>query len=97
MPKSTIEQAEEHCKGIGARLPGKEDFVRLKEFLGGESEIGYIPQILPNLSGNRFWSSSVPHSSTYFAFDFHGSDGHIGYYYRYYDYRSVRCVIGSAW
>ncbi len=66
-------QANSYCKSIAAELPSKEEFVRLREYMGAhhgndenynrvgaEIKPGYTPQVLPNLSEkNYFWTSSI--------------------------------------
>ena len=96
-------QASTYCESIGATLPSREDFVRLREYMGARSGTyeGYTPQVLPNFTrndggetyGNSFWSSSVHPDDSNGAYAFGGRYGAIGLYYRYYDYDgAVRCV-----
>ncbi|MCC7442440.1 MAG: hypothetical protein IT285_12460 [Bdellovibrionales bacterium] len=96
-------QATEYCQNRGGQLPSREDFVRLREYMGARSGTyeGYTPQVLPNLTrnvngstySNYFWSSSVHPDVSYVAYDFGGRHGYIDYYYRYYvDDGAVRCV-----
>ena len=96
--------AIDYCKSIGADLPSREDFVRLREYMGakpGRSD-GYAPQILPNLTytdkgetySRYFWSSSVRPDFSNSAYVFNGRLGDFDTGYRSYDvyYLSVRCV-----
>jgi len=95
--------ATDYCKSIGAELPSREDFIRLREYMGAKSgsDEGYTAQVLPNLTytekgqvnSRYFWSSSVHPDHSYYAYDFGGRFGYIGYYNRSFDnYYSVRCV-----
>lgn len=61
-------QAEKYCQNIGAELPSRGDFARLRSYMGAteDSSTGYSPQILPHLSlgpsveeAYRFWTSSI--------------------------------------
>ena len=61
----TPQAAAEACKRIGARLPTIEEFDQFARYLGADSPMGYDPHsvtdkkdLLPELSGNSFWSSS---------------------------------------
>ena len=96
-------QATEYCQSLGAQLPSREDFVRLREYMGARSGTyeGYSPQVIPNLTRNEggrtysnyFWSSSVPPDVSDYGYHFHGRDGDIGYAARYYDDDgAVRCA-----
>lgn len=89
--------ATQYCENKGASLPTREDFLRLRRYLGYHTGDGYSSlatdgkDILPGLSGKWFWSSSVhPYGSDY-AYFFSGSRGVM-----YYDHRvskiAVRCV-----
>ena len=94
-------QATEYCQSLGAQLPSREDFVRLREYMGARSGTyeGYSPQVIPNLTRNEgggtysnyFWSSSVPPDVSDYGYHFHGRDGAFGYVSRdYVFYGAVR-------
>ncbi|MBI1860437.1 MAG: DUF1566 domain-containing protein [Deltaproteobacteria bacterium] len=94
--------ADQYCKSIGAELPSREDFVRLREYMGAKSGTydGYAPQVLPNLTdskgtSNFFWSSSIhPDYPDDVASTFNGHSGRIGYGGRdHANVHSVRCVV----
>ena len=94
--------AVDYCKNIGAELPSREDFVRLREYMGAKAGTndGYAPQVLPNLTdakgnSNYFWSSSSVHPDySIFAYDFNGRSGYIDNFYRdNANDNSVRCVV----
>jgi hypothetical protein len=87
-------QATEYCQSIGAQLPSREDFTRLREYMGAQSGTyrGYTPQILPGLADNWYWSSSVHPDYSYYAYDFSGNYGDVGFDYRSF-YDAVRCVV----
>lgn len=87
--------AKEYCESIGARLPSIEEFVRLREYMGARPGIyeGYRAQVLPNLSGYWFWSSSVYPSFAERVYAFSGVNGNIELNYRN-NYIMVRCVVG---
>ncbi len=78
LPEGTL-GAKEYCKSIGARLPSKEEFIRLREYMGAQSGTheGYSAQVLPNLSGYWFWSSSVDQFTLGEAYRFEGRSGEI--------------------
>ena len=101
-------QAPTYCESIGARLPSRADFARLRGYMGAttaaseSSGSGYTPQVLPNLYrtadglsvGNYFWSSSVHPDFSYEAYYFVGRSGVIYNYYRsFYSNVAVRCVV----
>ena len=51
------QEATDHCRDIGGRLPSEEDFRYLIAAMGGRS--AYAPQVLPHLDGGfLYWSSS---------------------------------------
>lgn len=93
LPNRTL-GAKEYCERIGARLPSREEFTRLREYMGAQSgtDRGYSPQVLPNLSDRWFWSSSVYPNVSDVAYFFYGRYGYIYNYYRKYNY-AVRCVV----
>ena len=80
-------QATEYCQSLGAQLPSREDFVRLREYMGARSGTyeGYSPQVIPNLTRNEggrtysnyFWSSSVHPGASGLAYVFDGRRGGI--------------------
>jgi hypothetical protein len=94
--------ATNYCTSIGARLPTRDEFVRLRDLMGATSRAGfsdarvsgYSPQILPNLDNldkNWFWSASSPPGYRDDFYNFGGSEGDIfisGKELRY----AVRCV-----
>jgi len=92
--------ATDYCKSIGADLPSKEDFIRLREYMGAKSPgfDGYTPQVLPNLTHTenkayirQFWSSSNHlHVSNYY-YAMNGANGGFGF--DYHTYAAVRCVV----
>ncbi|MBI3296016.1 MAG: hypothetical protein HYZ71_14920 [Deltaproteobacteria bacterium] len=92
--------ADKHCKGIGAELPSREAFVRLRGYMGAKSGTydGYVPQVLPNLTDSKgnpnfFWSSVLPDNSNYACY-FNGRNGFIGFFNRDdANVNSVRCVV----
>ncbi len=96
--------ATEYCKSIGAELPSRDDFLRLREYLGAKPGIfgyeGYEPG-LPNLiymeggksQSRYYWSSDIVGSYTKNAYAFYGINGELKPRYRsLVDYSSVRCV-----
>jgi hypothetical protein len=85
--------ASRYCASIDARLPTKEEFIRLRNWMGAQpgTFLGYSPQILPHLSGTWFWSSSVTPGLPYSADYFDGNQGKVGFGY-YVTLSSVRCV-----
>lgn len=86
--------ATDYCTSMGLRLPTREEFIQLREYMGARFEYfgDYRPQVLPNLSGHWFWSSSVnPNGSE--AYVLWGTSG--GVYYESRNYKSAfRCVAG---
>ena len=91
--------AKEYCESIGARLPSKEEFTQLREYMGARTGTpkGYShhdDKILPNLKNHWFWSSSVYPDNACSAYDFYGTDGVIYYGNRVNDGDAVRCVVG---
>jgi len=88
--------------GRGVYLPRREDFVRLREYMGARSGTyeGYTPQVLPNLTRNEddrtysnyFWSSSVHPDDSNYAYDFTLRYGDIYNDNRDDDDGTVRCV-----
>ena len=95
-------KATAYCASIGARLPSKEEFTQLREYMGAKAKAGtnneyshHNGKILPNLRGYQFWSSSLnPTSPIFFAFGFNGSNGDLNDMYHLIsgDY-AVRCVV----
>ncbi len=88
--------AEEYCESIGARLPLKEEFTRLREYMGAQPGTleGYShhdDKVLPNLKNYWFWSSSLyPNNSVaYFFFGNYGGIGSGGLSFK----GAVRCVV----
>jgi len=75
--------AIDKCKVIEGRLPSKDDFER--------GEVNGIREVLPNMKGHWFWSSSVRPSGSDLAYVFNGNNGVIDYFSRNFDF-SVRCV-----
>ncbi len=99
-------QATEYCQSLGAQLPSRADFARLRGYMGATTATsenagtGYTPQVLPHLTrqvdgrpwSNFFWSSFHPDYSG-FAYGFGGRVGVIGVRDRAYEYAGrVRCV-----
>lgn len=89
--------AKEYCESLGLRLPTREELEQLGLYMGATrkddgqySFEGFKPQVLPNLNGVYFWSSS-DYSSADYAFLFTGSTGKLEGGYRYYKF-AVRCV-----
>lgn len=97
--------ATNYCASIGARLPSKAEFTRLREYMGGLSRTDgdeegysderYSAQVLSSFSDDFFWSSSVnPNTSdrldAFFAFN--SLSGRISYFYRH-RFNAVRCVV----
>lgn len=91
--------AKEYCESISARLPSKEEFTRLREYMGAQpgTPEGYSHhhnKVLPNLSGYWFWSSSVDPNNSDYAYFFYGGYGDIDHDLRnYFNYGAVRCVV----
>jgi len=93
--------ATDYCAGIGAKLPSKEHFIRLGQYMGAKlgGKEGYIAQpVIANLvTSTTSWSSSFstypsPSSAQNFPYTFDGQWGDITDHYRYHEY-SVRCVV----
>lgn len=97
-------QAIEYCHKIGAELPNDQDFIQLRQYMGGKktSEEGYKPQVLPHLTyvdssgvelGYFYWSSTILHNES-LANGFFSHSGRVDY-----DERNnvstnhVRCVV----
>lgn len=100
--------ALEYCASIGAELPTREDFGRLRGYMGATTAAtayqgtGYTPQVLPNLTrvengqthSNNFWSSSVRPDDSDDAYYFDGRYGLIDDGYRGVSSGvAVRCVV----
>ncbi len=73
----------------GIYLMSKEEWDVIEADLGYQ-ESRYIPQILPKLRGEMFWTSSGKPNSTFRGFIFYGSEGHVGYE-NHNNRRTVRC------
>jgi len=100
--------ATEYCKSIGAKLPSKEDFIRLREYFGAlpGSDKGYFPQVLPHLTyleqgktvrGYALWSSSfLPYDLDHVSI-FNSYYGEFDHYYRHWVgyHNPVRCVVSG--
>ena len=86
------QHASSHCESIGAQLPSREDFARLRGYMGATTEAseyfggtGYKPQVLPNLYrihrgrpvSINFWSA-LAQSDSALADVFYGRRGDIG-------------------
>lgn len=98
--------AKAYCESIGATLPSRDDFVRLRKYMGATTEdsnyegTGYTPQVLPNLTrqqdglavSNYFWSSSVHPAWSNGAYSFVGRYGGFDYFNRNNLDLAVRCV-----
>ncbi len=100
-------QASTYCESIGAQLPSREDFARLRGYMGATTAAseyagrGYTPQVLPNLYriaegrsvSNFFWSSLVRPDLSHYAYYFFGRTGGIYSVYRLFaGSLAVRCV-----
>ena len=115
--------AESYCENIGAQLPSgylenlngtngfpdrDSDFVRLRQYLGGqptpglEGPKGYKPQFLPNLAERGrgeiwdrfFWTSSTHYDNPRVNYVFRGKKGgFVGYFRDHAEMVSVRCVV----
>jgi hypothetical protein len=88
--------ADAFCRGLGdgARLPTREEYVALGTAMGYPNR--YNPDMIADMRGNWFWSSSVPPRSPGYEADPHaatldGSRGGIVYQSLRYEL-SVRCV-----
>lgn len=93
--------AADYCASIGARLPSDSDFVRLREYMGARGEPGhpsrgYSPQILPNLSGYRFWSSSPRDGPEGTIIYFDGSTSSFDFHFPSLKH-AVRCIAWPRW
>jgi hypothetical protein len=99
-------EATEYCHGIGAELPSREDFERLRSYMGAsaDSPVNYVPQVLPSLyhnvdgrpEGYVFWSTWVMNPDyPDRAYLFNGFYGDFRQNVRVYSYRdvAVRCVL----
>ena len=91
-------RASEHCSQMGGRLPTRAEFEQLGLYMGATRNArgeyvygGFSPQVLRELSGHWFWSSSVYPGDADYAYEFNGDYGVIYYAYRN-DVDSVRCV-----
>ncbi len=89
-----------YCAILGARLPTKEDYVELSRLMGSEQPIwgllnydvaGYNSDLVSDMNGRFFWSSSVRPNVFGSAFGFGGSSGFVGFDYVDNE-KSVRCV-----
>ena len=92
------DNATAYCDSIEARLPTKEEFIQLREYMGARAgtDEGYSHhdnQVLPNLSGHWFWSSSVSPDSADYFYDFSRPYGGVDYHVRNLK-NAVRCVVG---
>ncbi|MEO5970299.1 MAG: hypothetical protein ABIQ95_10260 [Bdellovibrionia bacterium] len=91
--KMKWKEANDYCKLIGTRLPTQEDWDNLTGYLGGHTSFGYIPEFLPHLNGNEFWSSTEDSNSSTEYHYFHGTHGVARQSVaRDYDL-AVRCVL----
>jgi hypothetical protein len=95
--------AMKYCQDRGGVLPDKDDFFRLREYMGAENQRevfkapkGYKEQILPNLKRREFWLSSVSKADR--SFFFNGVNGGV-YYVGRRSEGAVRCVLlgPEAW
>lgn len=70
-------QAKEYCKSHGASLPTKEEFTAVANDLGNIDKLNgnYIPQFLPYINKEPFWTSTV--YDTNFGAQFLGPKGQI--------------------
>ncbi len=100
--------AKEYCESIGAELPSREDFARLRGYMGATTAASayegtdYLPQVLPHLFrnadgrlvSNHFWTSPPHPDNLDYAYVFYGRSGHIYIVRRDYanDY-TARCVV----
>lgn len=85
--------ASRYCVSIDARLPTKDEFSRLREYMGWTSEGGYSPQVLPHFSEYYwFWSSTPFPDDPDFAYGFSSFQGEFDYDLINNAY-AVRCVL----
>lgn len=85
--------ANHYCASIGARLPTKDEFNKLREYMGWTSEGGYSPQVLPHFSDYYwFWSSTPFPDDPDFAYGFSSFQGEFDYDLINNAY-AVRCVL----
>ncbi len=95
--------AATHCENIGAQLPSREDFARLRGYMGTTTfssnhlGSGYTPQVLPNhyRSANYsyfFWTKAQHPYYTRNNYAFDGLTGNLPIFSRTFR-RAVRCVI----
>jgi hypothetical protein len=96
-------EAVAYCEAIGAVLPRRPDFVRLRGYFGTGSG-NYKNQILPNMTfesngeakGFWFWGSTIHPAPPNFAYYFNGLSG-VGYfdgrYREYVEELWVRCIL----
>ncbi|HLE09673.1 MAG: hypothetical protein A2504_02305 [Bdellovibrionales bacterium RIFOXYD12_FULL_39_22] len=91
--KSVIQgHAWVYCNEIGAKVPSKEQFAQLVEYLGGKTKNGYRPEIIPNLADHMYWTSSVSNTDDeHYGIRFDANHGILESYLRN-DFFSVRCV-----
>jgi hypothetical protein len=92
-------EASALCEIVGARLPTKEEFMELRKFLGAfgvEMIAGYTPQILPNLNGHYFWTSSEIRGSDD-VYIFNGTTGDLRTHYPFLRRKwiATRCVLSE--
>ncbi len=102
-------EAQDYCASLGARLPTKEEFRQLSMDLGFKHTQGYSPymqdgktEVIPNLVGHWYWSSSIFPFNSDNAYGFSGEEGYndqmsfTGYIFREVYHGAVRCVISPS-
>ncbi|MEO5969125.1 MAG: hypothetical protein ABIQ95_04295 [Bdellovibrionia bacterium] len=84
--------ANRFCRdlGDGARLPTKEEYGALGRAMGRPNN--YNPDMIADMRGNWFWSSSVHPGYLHYYYVFYGNDGDIDDARRVNDVGAVRCV-----
>jgi hypothetical protein len=90
-------QAQEYCRGLGARLPSHQDFIQLSQLLGSENpgelnSTGYDASRFPGLRACYFWSDLWRPPGLDYAVVFNGSSGLLVLANAYHRGHSVICV-----
>ena len=97
--EATWKKAAEFCLEHNALLPTALEFDRLRRYMGYspdtqvETNLGYRPQIIPNLKDFEYWTATMDGVTGNSAWTFDGQGGFLKFYDRKFTKKPFLCTV----